>query len=139
MSPARGAAPGTAPTADGDLTDDAAPDPAGIGCSCGVDDADELVTRHTGKSGIPLQQLEIGAADSGRQHPDHAFVAGCGRGPVGQGQDGVTIKNKRAHRARLPRRVPGRRRRDGKVGFPASLFHVQRGVGAIELHALCFR
>lgn len=63
-------------TADIDLADNPLPDPVAVTRRCRFHRADELVPRHPGEAGIALEQLQVGAADTGPSDRDPAF-AGC--------------------------------------------------------------
>jgi hypothetical protein len=76
MSASGRAAARAASAADSDLTGDASADPSGIDSPCVFDYSDELVPGDAREPGVAAQQLEIGAADAGREHADDAFIGG---------------------------------------------------------------
>jgi hypothetical protein len=97
MSAPSRATPSTVPAADCNFADDTFATPTRIGCGRLRHDADEFVPRHTGKSCIAAQQLEIGAANARGVHFDQALVGGTGCRSLLQGQTSLGVEHKCAH------------------------------------------
>ena len=75
-------APVAVTAADVDLADDALADPGGVRRRRLLDDADELVAGDAGEPGVALEDLEIGAADTGAADADETLARALRRGQV---------------------------------------------------------
>ena len=104
VSASRRAAGGAPSAADGDLAHDALTDPRGISRARRLDDADELVARHAREARVAAEQLEVGAADAGRRHADHALIAGGWFRTLPQRERPIDVEHEGTHETRLARK-----------------------------------
>src|SRR5215510_11464608 len=93
-------APVTATATDVDFAGDAPSHPRAIRLGRALHDAHELVTGHAGEARVAIEQLQVGAADTGHADADAALTVAVGDRSVAQGQCTGGVHHEGFHRSR---------------------------------------